>query len=84
MVTFLKGTKKTPSELMPRVHHVISLLKRWLICVPKETLASCSFATMVSTPQARSNSARRVLPVEVWYAAHTKIEIEKDPSRPLV
>lgn len=30
-VTFLKGNKKTPSELMPRVHRVISLLKRWLI-----------------------------------------------------
>lgn len=30
-VTFLKGKKKTPSELMPRVHRVISLLKRWLM-----------------------------------------------------
>lgn len=30
-VTVLKGTKKTPSELMPRVHQVISLLKRWLL-----------------------------------------------------
>jgi transposase-like protein len=30
-VTFLKGQKKTPSELMPRVHRVISLLKRWLL-----------------------------------------------------
>jgi transposase-like protein len=30
-VTFLKGDKKTPSELMPRVHRVISLLKRWLM-----------------------------------------------------
>ena len=31
-VTFLKRKKKkTPSELMPRVHRVISLLKRWLI-----------------------------------------------------
>lgn len=30
-VTFLKGKKKTPSELMPRVHMVISLLKRWLM-----------------------------------------------------
>jgi ISXO2-like transposase domain len=27
----LKGKKKTPSELMPRVHLVISLLKRWLM-----------------------------------------------------
>ena len=30
-VTFLKRKKKTPSELMPRVHLVISLLKRWLM-----------------------------------------------------
>ena len=30
-VTVLKGKKKTPSELMPRVHRVISLLKRWLM-----------------------------------------------------
>ena len=30
-VTFLKGKKKIPSELMPRVHRVISLLKRWLM-----------------------------------------------------
>jgi transposase-like protein len=30
-VTFLKGKKKTPSELMPRVHLVISLLERWLM-----------------------------------------------------
>jgi transposase-like protein len=30
-ITFLKGNDKTPSELMPRVHRVISLLKRWLL-----------------------------------------------------
>src|SRR6266849_5904549 len=30
-VTFLRGKKKTPSKLMPRVHRVISLLKRWLM-----------------------------------------------------
>ena len=30
-VTFLKRKKKTPSELLPRVHRVISLLKRWLM-----------------------------------------------------
>lgn len=30
-VTFLMGNKETPSELMPRVHRVISLVKRWLM-----------------------------------------------------
>jgi len=30
-VTFLRGHKKSPSELLPRVHRVISLLKRWLL-----------------------------------------------------
>jgi len=31
VVTFLKGNSQTASELMPRVHHVVSLLKRWLM-----------------------------------------------------
>jgi transposase-like protein len=30
-VTFLKGNNKPPSELVPRVHRVVSLLKRWLM-----------------------------------------------------
>jgi len=30
-ITFLRGRKKSPSELMPRVHRVVSLLKRWLM-----------------------------------------------------
>jgi hypothetical protein len=30
-ITFLQGKRKTPSELLPRVHRVISLLKRWLM-----------------------------------------------------
>jgi transposase-like protein len=30
-VTYLRGQKQSPSELMPRVHQVVSLLKRWLM-----------------------------------------------------
>ena len=30
-VTVLKGKKESASELMPRVHRVASLLKRWLL-----------------------------------------------------
>ena len=30
-ISFLHGNKKTPSELLPRVHLVVSLLKRWLV-----------------------------------------------------
>ena len=30
-VTFLRRQQKSPSELLPRVHRVISLLKRWLL-----------------------------------------------------
>jgi len=30
-VTYLQGQAKTPSQLMPHVHHVVSLLKRWLL-----------------------------------------------------
>ena len=30
-VTILKGKKETASELLPRVHRIVSLLKRWLM-----------------------------------------------------
>jgi transposase-like protein len=30
-ITFLRGQRKSPSDLLPRVHRVISLLKRWLL-----------------------------------------------------
>ncbi len=30
-ITFLKGKKKSASELMPRVHRAASLLKRWIL-----------------------------------------------------
>jgi transposase-like protein len=30
-VTFLRDQQKSPSELLPRVHRVVSLLKRWLL-----------------------------------------------------
>lgn len=30
-VSFLHGNKRSPSELLPRVHRVVSLLKRWLM-----------------------------------------------------
>jgi len=30
-ITFIKGKKETASELLPRVHLVVSLLKRWLM-----------------------------------------------------
>ncbi len=30
-VTILRRKKKTPSELLPRVHRVLALLKRWLL-----------------------------------------------------
>jgi transposase-like protein len=30
-VTFLRDKQKSPSELLPRVHRVVSLLKRWLL-----------------------------------------------------
>jgi transposase-like protein len=30
-ITFVKGRKESASELLPRVHRVVSLLKRWLL-----------------------------------------------------
>ena len=40
-ITFLQGKKKTPSELMPRVHRVISLLKRWLMGTHQGAVIKC-------------------------------------------
>ncbi|MHB1959155.1 MAG: IS1595 family transposase [Acidobacteriaceae bacterium] len=31
LIAYLKGNSKTASELMPRVHRVVALLKRWLL-----------------------------------------------------
>src|ERR1017187_5424808 len=30
-ISFLRGNRQSPSELLPRVHRVVSLLKRWLL-----------------------------------------------------
>lgn len=30
-ITFLKGRKESPAELLPRVHRVVALLKRWFL-----------------------------------------------------
>jgi len=30
-ISFLRGNKRSPSELLPRVHRVVSLVKRWLL-----------------------------------------------------
>lgn len=30
-ITFLEGQRRSPSQLMPHVHQVVSLLKRWLL-----------------------------------------------------
>jgi hypothetical protein len=30
-VTFLEGQAKSPSQLLPHVHRIVSLLKRWLL-----------------------------------------------------
>ena len=30
-ITFLQGQPESPAELLPRVHRVVSLLKRWLL-----------------------------------------------------
>jgi transposase-like protein len=37
-VSFLRGHEKSPSELLPRVHRVISLLKRWLLGTHQGTI----------------------------------------------
>jgi hypothetical protein len=50
-VTFLRGQQKSPSELLPRVHRVISLLKRWLLVTPSGELSFPSFGRRVTFPE---------------------------------
>jgi transposase-like protein len=38
-ITFLEGRKASPSDLLPRVHRVASLLKRWLLGTPQEAVS---------------------------------------------
>jgi len=44
-VTFLRGNPKSPSDLPPRVHRVVSLLKRWLRARTKAPSATSTFTT---------------------------------------
>lgn len=37
-ITYLKGRKEQASELLPRVHQVISLVKRWLLGTHQEAV----------------------------------------------
>jgi hypothetical protein len=43
-VTFLKGKKESASELLPRVHRVASLLKRWLLGTHQGAVSSTAGA----------------------------------------
>jgi transposase-like protein len=45
-VTFLRGKKQSSSELMPRVHRVVSLLKRWLLAHTKGQSATSTWTTI--------------------------------------
>lgn len=44
-ITYLKGKKEAASELLPRVHLVISLLKRWLMGIHRAQSAISIWAT---------------------------------------
>ena len=50
-VTFLKGKKESASELMPRVHRIASLLKRWILGTTKVRSATNTWSsTLMSSP----------------------------------
>jgi transposase-like protein len=65
-ITKLRGRRKEASELMPRVHRVASLLKRWLLGTTKApwhisssrtTWKNSRFASIAASPRAAASSS---------------------------
>ena len=48
-IVFLSGRRKQASELLPRVHQAISLLKRWLLGTHQGAVSNTSIWTTTST-----------------------------------
>ena len=58
-VTYLKGKKQTASELMPRVHRVASLLKRWLLGTHQGAVSHSEHLDFITWTSSPSGSTRR-------------------------
>jgi hypothetical protein len=66
-VTFLKGTKKTGAELMPRVQRVLSMLKRWLMETHRGSVSPKHLDYYLDEFTFRFNHRRSKSPGELFY-----------------
>jgi transposase-like protein len=71
-VTFLKGKKKTPSELMPRVHRVISLLKRWLMGTHQGAVSHKHLGTIWMSSRSASTGGDQKAEASFSFASRNK------------
>src|SRR5471032_2503913 len=79
-VTILKGKKKTPSELMPRVHLVISLLKRWLMGTHQGAVSHKHLDYYLDEFTFRFNTRRSKSRGKLFYRlAHQELLVEPVP-----
>ncbi len=79
-VTFLRGKKKTPSELMPRVHRVICLLKRWLMATPPGAVRHKHLAYDLDEFRLRFNRRRSKSRGQLFFRlVHQAVAVEPVP-----
>jgi carotenoid cleavage dioxygenase-like enzyme len=84
-VTFLKGKKKTASELMPRVHRVASLLKRWLMGTHQGAVAQEHLDYYLDEFTFRFNRRRSANRGKLFYRlAQQAVAIDPAPYKSLV
>ncbi len=79
-VPFLRGKKKTPSELMPRVHRVICLLKRWLMATPPGAVRHKHLAYDLDEFRLRFNRRRSKSRGQLFFRlVHQAVAVEPAP-----
>ena len=84
-ITFLKGKKKTASELMPRVHRVASLLKRWLMGTHQGAVAQEQLDYYLDEFTFRFNRRRSANRGKLFYRlVQQAVAIEPAPYKSLV
>jgi len=59
-ITFLKGQKESASELLPRVHLIASLLKRWLLGTHQGAVSRSTWITTWTSSRFVSIDGTRV------------------------
>lgn len=84
-VTFLKGHKKTPSQLLPRVHRVVSLLKRWLLGTHQGAVSIEHLDFYLDEFTFRFNRRKSRSPGKLFYRlAQQAVAVEPAPYKSMV